>query len=662
MKRIYKSWLIFPLICSVFIGVFIGVLLAITQDLPQVEDLQTFEPSSMTALLADDGRPVRFFFLERRIPVPLREIPETLIQAVIAVEDSRFYQHFGLDIKGILRALWKDIRSLRVVEGGSTLTQQLSKVLFLTPEKTLMRKIREAILAINIERRYSKEEILSLYLNQIYLGEGAYGVEAAARTYFGKRSSELTLAECAMIAGIPRSPALYSPIGNPDKALGRMEVVLRRLHDEGYISREENDQAVLTGFSIAPVLPSEDPAPYFTEIIRKELEERFGANFVYRGGITVQTTLDLDLQDAARNAVREGIEKYEKRHPPGPEDPPIQASLLALEPSTGQVKALVGGRDFSQSPYNRATQARRQPGSAFKPFLYTAAIASGIPPTEILDDSAFEVALKGQPPYVPGNYSQRYYGPVTMRTALETSLNAASVDLLLKVGYEPVMDMASKLGVTTELKPYPTLALGVFDVSLQEMVAAYGTLGNRGILVKPRYITRVLNRLGQVLWEPSLQLADATSPEVTYVATNLLEGVIERGTGRSASDLPGPLAGKTGTTDDFKDAWFLGFAPRLAAGVWVGFDIPKSLGAGETGARAALPIWKLFMEPALKKIPAGEFLTPQGVEFAMIDPETGLLAGPACPSRIVEAFLEGTAPTEKCGRHIESIFRQEGEN
>jgi len=601
MKKFLKSWLMLPLVGSILIGVFIGVLLAITQDLPQVEDLQTFEPSSMTALLAHDGRPLRFFFLERRIPVPLQEMPEMLIQAVIAVEDSRFYRHFGLDIKGIFRALWKDIRSLRVVEGGSTLTQQLSRVLFLTPEKTLKRKIREAILAINIERRYSKEEILSLYLNQIYLGEGAYGVEAAARTYFGKSSQELTLAECAMIAGIPKSPTLYSPIGNPDQALGRMKVVLRRLFHEGYISREEYNKAVLTGFSIAPVLPSEDPAPYFTEIVRKELEERFGANFVYRGGITVQTTLDLDLQDAARKAVHSGLEGYERRHPPGPkDDSPVQASLLALDPSTGEVRALIGGRDFSLSPYNRATQARRQPGSAFKPFLYAAAIAAGHPPTEILDDTAFEVPLKGQPPYVPVNYSGQYYGPVTMRTALEKSLNAASVDLLLKVGYGPVIKMASKLGITTKLKPYPTLTLGVFDVSLQEMVAAYGTLGNRGILVKPRYITRVLDRQGQILWEPSLHLEDATSPQVAFVATNLLEGVIERGTGRSASHLRGPLAGKTGTTDDFKDAWFLGFAPRLATGVWVGYDMPKSLGAGETGARAALPIWKLFMDKALE--------------------------------------------------------------
>jgi len=651
MKKLLRSWLLLPLLGSLFIGIFVGVLLAITQDLPQVEDLQTFEPSSMTAILADDGRPIRFFYLERRIPIPLNEVPETLIHALIAVEDSRFYQHFGLDLKGILRALWKDIRSLSAAEGGSTLTQQLSKVLFLTPEKTLVRKLREAILAINIERRYSKEEILNLYLNQIYFGEGAYGVEAAARTYFGKSARELDLAECAMIAGIPRSPTLYSPISNAERAVERMKVVLGRLFEEKYITAEEYNQTVRTGFSIAPVLPSRDPAPYFTEEVRKQLEERFGANLVYRGGITVQTTLDLDLQEAAEEAVAEGLGRYEDRHPSASDDPPVQASLLAMDPLTGKVLAHVGGRDFSRSPYDRATQAKRQPGSAFKPFVYAAAFSSGFSPTEFLNDSAFEVTLKGQPPYVPVNYSGHYYGPVTMRTALEKSLNAASVDLLLKVGYQPVIDMASKLGVSATLKPYPTLALGVFEVSLQEMVAAFGALGNKGILVKPRFITRVLDRQGQILWEPPPQLVDATSPQVAYLTTSLLEGVIERGTGRSASGLRGPIAGKTGTTNNFKDAWFLGFAPGIAAGVWVGFDIPESLGEGETGARAALPIWKSFMKEALEKIPPGEFLPPQRIEFASIDPETGLLAVPGCPSRLLEAFPEGSAPTEKCARH-----------
>ena len=371
----YKLWITLPLSASLLIGVFLGVLLAITQDMPQVESLQTYEPSSVTRILADDGRPVRSFFVERRIPISIQEIPDNLIKAVVAVEDARFYGHFGLDLRGILRALWKDITSMRVVEGGSTLTQQLSKVLFLTPEKTLIRKIREAFLAINIERRYSKDEILSLYLNQIYLGEGAYGVEAAARTYFGKHAQELTLAEGALIAGLPRSPALYSPINHPERARQRMRTVLDRLLTEGYITQSDHDAAANTGFSLSPTPSPEDPAPYFTEIIRRELEEQLGANLLYRGGIVIESTLNLDLQKSAREAVNMGIAAYEARKPGKTGTPPVQASFIALAPASGEVKALVGGRDFDSSPYNRATQARRQPGSAFKPVIYAAALA-----------------------------------------------------------------------------------------------------------------------------------------------------------------------------------------------------------------------------------------------------------------------------------------------
>ncbi len=646
-----KLWIALPLAGSLFIGVFLGVILAVTQDLPQVEGLQTYEPSSVTRILDDDGRTVKTLFVERRIPITLKEVPDHLIHAVIAVEDSRFYEHFGLDIRGILRALWRDITSLRVVEGGSTLTQQLSKVLFLTPEKTLIRKAREAILAINIERRYSKDEILSFYLNQIYLGEGAYGVEAAARTYFGKHARDLTLAECALIAGLPRSPSLYSPVGHPERAMARMKVVLGRLLAQKYISTTEHEMAVSGGYSLSTTPSQEDPAPYFTELIRRDLEERLGANLLYRGGITIESTLNLDLQRYATEAVELGMAAYERRHPPKEGSAGVQTAFLALSPANGEVKALVGGRDFAASPYNRATQARRQPGSAFKPVLYATALREGLSPSTILNDSPFEVPLRGSPTYIPTNYSSRYYGPVTMRTALEKSLNAASVDLMLKVGYEPVMDMSRKLGIRTELKPYPTLALGVFDVSLLEMVSAYGAIANQGILASPRLVRRVLDRQGQVLWEPPLELKDALSPQVSYVLTSLLEGVILRGTGRGASSLGSTVAGKTGTTDDFKDAWFIGFAPQLAAGAWVGYDETRNLGSGEAGAQAALPFWKRFMENALRGRDGEEFQVPPGVEFAEIDPETGLLAGPGCPALVVQPFLEGTAPGTRCSLH-----------
>ena len=644
-------WIALPLAAAAAVGLSLGVLLAITQDLPQVEELQTYEPSSITRILSDDGRSVRSLFVERRIPVALTEVPDHLVNAIVAVEDSRFYQHFGLDMKGILRALWRDLLSMRVVEGGSTLTQQLSKVLFLTPEKTLIRKVREAILAINIERRYSKDEILSLYLNQIYLGEGAYGVEAAARTYFGKHASELTLPECALIAALPRSPSRYSPLTHPELAVRRMNIVLRRLLSEGYISQGEHDEALLTGFSVSPAPSPEDPAPWFTEVIKGELEEKIGANLLYRGGITIESTLNLELQKHANRAVAEGLSQYDSRQPPKSDAPLAQGAFLAIDPGSGEVKAMVGGRDFELSPYNRAVQARRQPGSAFKPILYAAALASGLPPTRIVNDEPFEVEQRGSPPYIPVNYSGKYSGPVTMRTALERSYNAASVDLLLQLGYQPVLDMASRLGIQSEMKPYPTLALGVFDVSLQEMVAAYGAFANRGILVRPTVIRRVLDRQGQVIYEPSLELSDALSPQSAYLITSLLEGVVLRGTGRRANSLSRPLAGKTGTTNSYKDAWFVGFSPDLAAGAWVGYDTPATLGYGEAGSRAALPIWMRFMEKAYDGVPPEEFSIPEDVTLVEIDPVTGLLASPECPERMVEVFLEGTEPTAVCEAH-----------
>ena len=648
-----RSWLAIPLILSLFVGTSVGLLLALTQDLPQVEALQTYEPSAVTTILAEDGVPIKSLFTERRIPVSLEEIPTDLVKAVIAVEDSRFFQHFGLDIKGISRALWRDLTSMRVVEGGSTLTQQLAKVLFLTPERTLIRKLKEAVLTLNIERRYSKEEILTIYLNQIYLGEGAYGVEAAARTYFDKSSSQLSLPECALIAGLPKSPSRYSPISHPDRARSRMRIVLKRLLDEGYISVETFEKAVEDGFRVAAEQSPEDLAPYFTELVRQRMEEVLGPNQLYRGGLIIETTLSRDLQEAANRAVAEGLNSYERRHPGKREAEPVQAGFIALDPATGQIKAIVGGRDFASSPFNRATQARRQPGSAFKPILYAAALASGYSPSDILRDAPVEIDIQGQEePWIPRNYSGEYDGPVTVRTAIERSLNAASVDLLLKVGYQAVMDNAHRMGITTDLKPYPSLALGTFDVSLLEMVSAYGIFANRGIHVRPFLIKRVMNREGSVIWENTAQYADALDPRTAYQVTNLLEGVVQRGTGKRARVLDRPVAGKTGTTDDYHDAWFIGYVPGLVAGAWLGFDLPETLGQGEAGGRVALPVWIQFMSQALEQMPSVPFQGPEGLEIVEVDPRSGLLAGPECEDRIAEAYLPGTAPDRVCSHRV----------
>jgi len=644
-------WIILPTAAAMLVGLSLGLLMALTQDLPQVEGLQAYEPSAVTTIYSDDGSHVRSLFVERRIPVPLQEIPDSLIQALIAVEDSRFYQHFGLDIKGITRALLRDIRSMKLVEGGSTLTQQLAKVLFLTPERTIVRKLKEALLAINIERRYSKDEILTMYLNQIYLGEGAYGVEAAARTYFGKNVKDLNLAECSMIAGLPRSPSRYSPVAHPDRAESRMRIVLLRLLNEGYITDETYRETAKSGVKLETSPSPEDRAPYFTEMVRRELEGRVSPNLLYRGGLIIETTLNLDMQLAAEKATQKGLASYEKRRPASTKKDaePIQAAFLALDPATGEIKAMVGGRDFSLSPYNRSTQARRQPGSAFKPILFTAALSAGFTPSDLIEDFPLKIKIQGQPePWVPRNYSGDYSGPVTVRTAIERSLNAASVDLLQRLGYQPLIDTAHRLGITTELKPYPSMALGTFDVSLLEMVSAYGAFSNRGILASPHLIRRVRDRDGKILWEQPARFSDVLSPQISFQITNLLEGVTSRGTGKKALVLGRPSAGKTGTTNDYRDAWFIGYVPGLSAGVWVGFDLPSSLGNGEAGGRTALPIWIDFMGTVLKGVPVQQFAVPEGIDLVEIDPETGLLSGPACFQKVVEAFLPGTAPTEYC--------------
>ncbi len=649
------GWLILPLLAAILAGAAAGVLVILSQGLPQVEELQTYEPSTLSTLLADDGKAFWTLGTERRIPVPLDRIPPLLVKAVVAVEDSRFYEHHGVDLKGIARALWRDIVTGSLAQGGSTITQQLSRVLFLTSEKSLTRKLREAVLAMQIERRYGKDEILTLYLNQIYLGEGAYGVEAAARTYFGKGVEDLTLSECSLLAGLPKGPSYYSPLAHPERAEARRRVVLGRLAAEGVIAPGELEEALASPPVLSPSSPRTAVGAYFAEQVRRELEERLGENLLYRGGITVRTTLNRELQEAAEEAVRDGIAAYEKRHPAGKAKPgeapaePVQAALVALSPATGEVKALVGGRDFAASPYDRAASARRQPGSSFKPILYAAALSAGMTPATLLSDVPRVYRQKGSPPWKPENYSRRYHGEVTMRTALEESLNAASVDLLVRTGYPPVRETARRLGLTAEIQPYPSAALGVFDASLLEMTSAYAAFDNEGMRVAPRLWRSASGKEGETLLpEEAPLITEAVSPVTAFLTSNLLIGVVERGTARGAASLGTPVAGKTGTTQDYKDAWFIGYSPSLAAGVWVGFDTPRTLGRGEAGSRAALPIWTAFMRRALAGVPSARFSIPPGVEMAEVDPTTGALAGEGCPDRVMEGFAAGTAPTAPC--------------
>ena len=718
-------------------------------DLPDVRALEDYSPPLMTRVLAGDGSMVAAFAEERRILIEYHDIPQTFLQALIATEDSNFYGHPGVDLKGIARAAWSDIRHMRMKEGASTLTQQLARNLFLHPDKTIRRKLQEVVLALEIERQYTKQEILRFYCNQVYMGHGRYGLEAAARHYFGKSARELSLTEAAAIAGLIQRPESLSPFRDPERAMERRNYVLRRMADEGYLAPEVAADAAAQPLGVSALRRQENPAPYFVEDVRRWLQEKYGTSSLYKEGLEVSTTLDARLQDIANRAMDTGLRQLDRRQgwrgvtrrvPQGvdpllwqPEDwlagirpgevhdgvvvavdaavarvrvldhegrlgqeeiewtrkarpdailsrgdvvrvrvvelgqdgaakltleqePLAEAALVALDPSTGEVLALVGGFDFERSEFNRATQARRQTGSAFKPFVYAAALGEGWTLADTLvDEPTVFVDRRNPEPYQPENYTHEYYHSVTLRTALEKSANIATVKLLTRVGYDPVIQTARRLGIRGELMPYPSLALGAFEVSLLELTAAYGALANQGVLVSPHLVSSVRDRDGALVATIEPEVRDAVRPEIAYLMNRVLSGVISDGTGRAAASLGADLAGKTGTTDNNTDAWFVGYSPDLALGVWVGFDEPRSLGDRETGAMAALPIWRAFMEEALVLRPAGEFPQPAEISVVSIDRRTGLKANQraGCNPVISEVFVRGTEPAAYCtdGHH-----------
>ncbi|MFP3869408.1 MAG: penicillin-binding protein 1A [Syntrophobacteria bacterium] len=631
------------LFTGILCGSALGMFLTLAHDLPRIQELENFRPSAATRVLSADGLLLADFFVERRIPVPVEKVPDELKQAVIATEDQNFYEHAGLDWRGIARAVVKDILAGRFKEGGSTITQQLAKVLFLSPEKTLRRKLKEAILALQIERRYRKEEILELYLNQIYLGSGAYGVEAAAGRYFGKHVWELDLAECALIAGLPRAPTRYSPLINPEKALARRTTVLERLLETGYITEEQFQKAREETLDLASESGTPSRAPYFVSYLRPKLEEELGVNRLYRGGLTVRTSLRQDWQQAAQEALAKGLARLEKTNTEG-EKP--QGAVLVLDARTGLIRAMVGGRDYEESQFNRAVQARRQPGSAFKPIIYAYALEQGYTQAERIWDAPVFYVQAGGERWEPKNYSGDYEGEITLRKALEISQNVVAVKLLERLGPNPVVNFAHKLGIQSELHANLSLALGTSEVTLMELVSAYQVFANGGIWVEPSGVAEVLDRNGSPLWKDVPASRVILSDETSYILTNMLQGVIRRGTGRKARRLPGPLAGKTGTTQESRDALFVGYSPSVVTGVWVGYDSGRSLGWKETGARAALPIWVHVMEKVLAGTPGGDFNKPDSVVLVPMDARTGKLATPSCNDVAEAAFLKGTEPTE----------------
>jgi len=692
---------VFLLCLSVALGATTGVLFVYNSDLPQINSLEDNHPSLVTDVYSDDGQVIGSFALERRIVVTYDEIPQLVKDAIVSVEDQNFYSHWGIDIYGIARAALKDVMAGRVVEGGSTLTQQLSKNLFLTPERRFRRKIQEAMLAIQIERYYKKQEILTMYVNQLFMGHGQYGFAAAADFYFGKPLKDLNIEEAALLAALPRSPINYSPISHLDRARTRRDYAIDRMVAEKKITVAQGEEAKSHPIVIAQKQRPDDLAPYFVEELRRYLEKKYGTSAVHEGGLKVYSTLNVEAQKAANAAVRAGLRDYDKRHGwrgaernlvsegvddlasfdlpdwklpirtndivPGvvlnltktgatvkvanyqaelrPQDiawtnaktareilkrgdialfqvrsmspadlkieltleqkPEVQGALVAIEPKTGEVKALVGGYDFDESKFDRATQAMRQTGSSFKPFVYAAAIDNGL----TLDDTILDAPVSFGA-YSPNNYDGNFEGPIGIRRAFADSRNVPAVKILAKFGVQNLIPYVRRFGITSKIEPVLPIALGATDVTLIEMVSAYSTFPNDGVRVVPQMIRRVTDYEGNALEENFPELRDVIPSETARTMVDLMQEPIKQGTATKAQELKRPIAGKTGTTNDFTDAWFIGYTPSLVAGSWIGFDEKVTLGDRETGAKAALPIWMDFMREVYKDKPIEQFELP----------------------------------------------------
>jgi penicillin-binding protein 1A len=728
-------------VVTALLGLASGVFFAYAGDLPAISALDDYSPNTISRVYGARGEVVGEFAIERREVIPYEAISPRLKQAILAAEDDSFEQHFGLSIPRILVTLGKDIVERRKAGGASTLTQQLTRKLFLTDEKTWERKIKEAILAIQIEKRYTKNEIFTLYCNQMYFGHGVYGVQAASRLYFGKDARDVSVEEAALIAGILQGNVRQSPYVNMDAAVRRRNYALGRMAEIGYISQAEADAAkkkpiVLRGEPTAP--PS--VAPYFLEEVRKELEGRYGAKALYENGLSVQTALDVSLQEAANRALDDGLRRIDRRRgfrtprrnvvkeghtidafrqgrwdramadgdvvpavvrtaagtsiearagalavtidkkgfawtskpaadqlvKPGDlievrlaavdqaagtaagtlEQPPlVEGAVLAIDNKTGQIRAMVGGYSFERSKFNRATQAYRQVGSSFKPFVYTAAIDRGYTPVSTIVDEPVSFSTgPGQPAYSPQNYDHRFEGSITLRRALEDSRNVPAVKLMEQLGPRQVIAYARRLGLESPLPPYLAVALGAAEATLEEITSAYAVYPNQGVHMRPYSVLKVTDREGNVLEENRPEPKDAIRADTAFMMTSLLRGVVQRGTATKAASLNWPVGGKTGTTDDYTDAWFVGFDPDITIGVWIGMDQKKPIGHNMTGSEAALPVWIDVMKAWIgDRKEAPTFDAPGNIVFVSVD-KGGASAAEGAPGVISEAFIAGTQP------------------
>ena len=631
-----------------------GIVVAFLRDLPGLPSIDNGPAQSLATKIYDvHGALITQLAVENRTLVELDQIPTNLKNAFIALEDQHFYSHWGIDVQGLIRASWVNLMHGKTIQGGSTITQQLAKNVFLTPERTMGRKIKEALLSIQIERAYTKDEILRMYFNQIYFGNGAYGVEAAARTYFGKHVAELDLSECATLAGIPRSPNVNNPINNPVRAKQRRDTALKAMLDLGMISKDDHDTAEkmeVTVFSADPIV-----AAYFVEEVREQLEKTYGATAVYKGGLSVYTTLDLKLQDYAQRAMEAGARSAEIKALPYlehefalKEKPVLQVAFVAMDPSTGAVRAMVGGRDFKKYQFNRATQALRQPGSAFKPFIYTAAIDNGFTAADTILDAPVVYTQDNGEKWKPENFDKDFKGPTTLRNGLSFSRNIVTVKLLNKLGTYNAINYAHKMGINSKLPRDLTLALGTGEVTLMELTNGFCTLANMGVRSDPWMISSVRDSEGKLLEEYTPHAQEVLNAKTAYIVTNMLRGVIDYGTASTVRSLgfSKVAAGKTGTTSDFSDAWFVGYTPDLAAGVWLGYDQRRRIGKLLTGGAIAAPVWTDFMLRATANQPDKEFPVPQGVVFSKICQDSGKPYDGHCSKWINEAFADAVPVVE----------------
>jgi len=672
MERTRSSILLRVLAGLVVIGAgaAFGAYQYFSRDLPSTARLEMIEPSLKTQVYARDASLIGEYYIEDRALIPLEDLPPYLVDAVIAIEDRKFYSHWGVDIFGIARAVVTNMRTGRRTQGGSTITQQLARNLFDMFENTVTRKIKEALLAVRIERAYAKDEILEMYLNQIYFGAGAHGVEAAARAFFGKSARDLTLGEATLIAGLPKNPRDYSPIYHIDRAMQRRALVLQAMVDTGTLGEEKADSVAVEPVEIADGRKDGGRyGEYFLEEVRQYLEERYGADRLYHDGLKVYTGLDPYLQHVAEDSMEAQMQRMERQRgypvtlaahdtalahgeDPGPPQY-LQSAVVAIDVQTGMVRAMVGGRSFEHSKFNRAVQARRQPGSAFKPFIYLSAIENGYTPADILLDAPIVLDLPNGDVWKPRNFTERFEGEVTLRHALNYSINIAAIRLLMALGPMSAINYAHRMGIKSELEPVYALALGVSEVTLLELTNAYATLAAGGMRGEPLLVEKVVDREGRVLEENMVFREEVLSPGSTYMMTSLLESVVNEGYGRNSRlfGFKEPAAGKTGTTDECTDAWFVGYTRELAVGVWSGFDKKESMGRRMTGARVSLPTWTEVMKAFYRDHHAEPFPVPSGIVQRVVCEESGLVATRSCSKIRREVFIEGTEPRRTCDRH-----------